>query len=142
MLRNFGKHHNMSPAWKMFILSEYFPPFLPFMALTMGFALMVIPICMWIGEQFGHLTLLQWIAKTGQMTLSHYVIHITLGMVTLSFLSGIKYSSFAQVATPLSATKVLLFAITWFVLSVLFSIFWSKKFNNGPLEMLMRWVSK
>jgi uncharacterized protein len=141
-LRNFGKHHDMSPTWKMFILSEYFPPFLPFMALTMGFALMVIPICMWIGERFGQLTVFQWIAKTGQMTLSHYVLHITLGMVTLSYLSGIPYSRFAQTATTLSATQVLLFAISWFILSVFFSIFWSKKFNNGPLEMLMRWVSK
>jgi uncharacterized membrane protein YeiB len=141
-LRNFGKHSDISPFWKMFILSEYFPPFFPFMALTMAFALMVIPICMLVGEKFGEKTIVIWIAMTGQMTLTHYVMHITLGIITLGLISGIKYTGFAQIKTSLPPSSILLFAIFWFILSVIFSIFWSKKFKNGPLEMVMKKLSK
>jgi uncharacterized protein len=140
-LRYYAKHADMVEFWKKFILFEYFPPYFPFMALTMSFALMVIPICMFLGERFGHLTITKWIAATGRMTLTHYVLHITLGILVLGLISGIKYTGFAQPMTFLKPTQVLLYSIGWYILSIIFTIIWSKYFKNGPLEMLMRKLS-
>ena len=61
-------------------MSEYFPPYLPFVLLTVAFTFMAIPICMVIGDKFSNNKLVLALQKTGQMTLSHYVIHLTIGM--------------------------------------------------------------
>ena len=36
---------------------------------------------------------------------------------------------------------ILIFAITYFLLSCTFSYLWTKKYKNGPFEMLMRRIS-
>jgi uncharacterized membrane protein YeiB len=124
-----------------YILSEYFPPYLPFLLVTAGFALMVISICMYLGEKFKDAKFVQCLAKTGQMTLSHYIIHITVGMLILEELTKKTYTGFAEDETPTLSIYILLYAISFFVLSIIFSWFWSKKFKNGPLETVMRKIS-
>jgi uncharacterized protein len=124
-----------------YILSEYFPPYLPFLLVTAGFALMVIPICMYLGEQFKNAKIIHYLAKTGRMTLSHYVIHITLGMLILEQLTNKTYTGFAEDEVPTQPEYILLYAIVFYIVSITFSWFWSKKFKNGPLETLMRKIS-
>jgi uncharacterized membrane protein YeiB len=124
-----------------YILSEYFPPYLPFMIITAGFALMVISICMGIGEKFGTNKIIASLVKTGQMTLSHYVIHLTLGMIILGLITDKHYTGFLEDELPTSPIYILIFAVSFFIASILFSGFWSKRFKNGPLETLMRKIS-
>lgn len=124
-----------------YILSEYFPPYLPFLLVTAGFALMVIPVCMYLGEKFKEAKIINYLAKTGQMTLSHYIIHIIIGMLILEQLTGKTYTGFLEDETPTEPIYILLYAIAFFVLTVGFSWFWSKKFKNGPFETLMRKIS-
>ncbi len=124
-----------------YVMSEYFPPYFPFMAITAGFALMVISICMFMGEYFQNNKIITWLVKTGQMTLSHYVIHLTLGMILLQFLTGKQYTGFPEDEVPTAPLYILFFAIAFFIVSILFSILWSKRFKNGPLELLMRKIS-
>lgn len=124
-----------------YILSEYFPPYLPFMVITAGFALMVISACMLIGEKFSENKIIQSLVKTGQMTLSHYVIHLTLGMIILAKLTSKQYTGFPEDEIPTPPVYILIFAISFFIAIVLFSVFWSKRFKNGPLETLMRKIS-
>lgn len=77
-------------------MAEYFPPYLPFVLITMAFAFMVIPICMVIGDKFSNNRIILALQKTGQMTLSHYVIHLTLGMVLMAFLTGKHYTGLLE----------------------------------------------
>ena len=124
-----------------YILSEYYPPYLPFMIVTAGFALMVIAIFMFIGEKFTNAKIIKALVKTGQMTLSHYVIHLTLGMMILALLTGKHYTGFLEDEIPTSPIYILVFAGSFFIATVLLSVFWSKWFKNGPLETLMRKIS-
>lgn len=120
---------------------DYFPPYLPFMIITASFALMVITTCIWLGDKFSHNRLLKWFTETGKMTLTHYVVHLTIGMLILQALTGKKYTGLLQMQTPSSPAYILVFSIIFFLLSIIFSVLWSKKFKKGPLETLMRKIS-
>ena len=141
LIRLWAKNPFIDDFTHRYILSEYFPPYFPFLAVTAGFALMVIPICMHVGERFSQNKIIQLLAQTGKMTLSFYVIHITLGMLLLEQITHKKYTGFLEDETPTLPIYILLFAIFFFIMCVCFSWFWSKKFKNGPLETLMRKIS-
>lgn len=130
-----------NPFWSNYIMAEYFPPYLPFVLVTMAFAFMVIPICMIIGDKFSNNKFILALQKTGQMTLSHYVIHLTLGMVLMAFLTGKHYTGFLEDEKPTRPIYILAYSIIFYIFSILFSVLWNKKFKLGPLETLMRKIS-
>ncbi|MDI9309447.1 MAG: DUF418 domain-containing protein [Limnohabitans sp.] len=142
LLRYFAKNDNFPPFLKDYILAEYFPPYLPFILVTIGFALIVIVICIYIGEIFAHNKIIQSLQKTGQMTLTHYVIHLTIGVLIFQFIFNKRFTK-GNIPTgkPVGTIYILAYAIAFFVISVIFSVIWDKKFKNGPLETLMRKVS-
>lgn len=140
-LRLMVRQKFFNPFWSDYIMAEYFPPYLPFVLVTMAFAFMVIPICMLIGDKFANNKLILALQKTGQMTLSHYVIHLTIGMILLAYLTDKHYTGLLEDEKPTASIYILVFAFTFYVFSVLFSLFWSRKFRNGPLETLMRKIS-
>ncbi len=136
-----AKQNTFTDYWNRYITADYFPPFIPFMLVTMAFALMVIPLCMYIGDKFSGNKLINVLQKTGQMTLTHYVIHLTLGMLLLEQLTHKHYTGFLEDEQPTSSSYILIYSLTFFSVSCMFSYFWSKKFSTGPLELVMRKIS-
>jgi uncharacterized membrane protein YeiB len=84
---------------------------------------------------------LLYAAATGQMTLTHYIAHLVLGLIFLSIITGKTLSFDLLKEIPSNPMIILTFAITYFLLSCTFSYFWAKKYKNGPLETLMRKIS-
>jgi uncharacterized protein len=123
------------------LMEDYFPANIPYIMITTGFALTVISICMYLGNTFSNNKLIGLLRRTGQMTLSHYVIHLTIGMIILEKLTHKTYSGYLEDEVPTEPIYIFTYSIIFFALSVLFSYLWSKKFKNGPLEMLMRKIS-
>lgn len=121
-----------------YLTADYIPPFLPFLLSTASFALIFITLCIYLGEKFAESRLLEILAKTGRMTLTHYVSHLTLGMIIFAFVTGKTEFNVMNNVAPISPFFVLIYAIIFFVLSIIFSFLWNKKFNNGPIETLMR----
>ena len=140
-LRYFAAGGMFNDAATAYIMSEYFPPYLPFMAITISFALMVISICIYIGYKFPSNKLLASLSKTGRMTLTHYVMHITMGMVIFAILFDRYYTGYLPGSAPVPPIQILGFATAFFALSVGFSTIWLRYFKNGPLETLMRKIS-
>lgn len=120
---------------------DYFPPYLPFMIITASFALMVITTCIWLSDRFSQNRLLKWFTETGKMTLTHYVVHLTIGMLIFQALTGKKYTGLLQMKIPSSPAYILVFSVIFFLLGTVFSVLWSRKFEKGPLETLMRKIS-
>jgi uncharacterized protein len=139
-LRQLVKNGNYLQYWD-YIMSDYFPAYIPYIMITTGFALMVISICMFIGDKFPSNKFIASLVKTGQMTLSHYVIHLTIGMIIMAKLTNKHYTGFLVTEMPAAPIFILIYAIIFFTLSIIFSHFWRKKFKNGPLETLMRKIS-
>ncbi|MBL7936723.1 MAG: DUF418 domain-containing protein [Bacteroidia bacterium] len=140
-IRLMVKQQLFNAFWSDYIMAEYFPPYLPFVLVTMAFALMTISICMFIGQKFTTNKLVLALQKTGQMTLSHYVIHLTLGMVLMAFLTNKHYTGLLEDEQPTSPIYIFAYSFIFYIFSILFSILWCKKFKNGPLEILMRKIS-
>ncbi|MBC7921461.1 MAG: DUF418 domain-containing protein [Ferruginibacter sp.] len=131
-------HHPLGPEVTFYLTADYLPPFLPFMLGTASFALVLLVICLRIGNRFADHPLLRALSATGQMTLTHYLLHLTLGIVLFGGLTGRAYTGAVTEQPPESPAAILLFAVAFYALSVLLSTVWSRKFRHGPLEMLMR----
>lgn len=121
-----------------YLTADYIPPFLPFILTTAAFGLMVIAGFMYLGNHVGNSKLAQIIAATGKMTLSHYVSHLTIGILLFALIQQIPFVNQQGNVSPIF---ILLFSIAYFLDSMWWSWLWLKKFKNGPLEMLMRKVS-
>ncbi len=124
-----------------YLTADYLPPFLPFMLGTTSFGLILISVFIFLGNKIGHTKMAKVLASTGQMTLTHYISHLLLGLFFLSILAGKSLSFNLIKETPTNPLLILLFAMFYFVLSCAFSNYWLTKFKTGPLEMLMRFFS-
>jgi uncharacterized membrane protein YeiB len=129
------------PGLNFYLTADYLPPFLPFLASGASAAVLLMLVALWLGERFAEQKWVAALVATGQMTLTHYVAHLTLGMVLFDLVSGQTGGFFPKIGGAASPLAVLAFSAAWFAGSVLFSFFWKKRFKNGPLEMLMRWAA-
>lgn len=137
---NIHRHQFYIQSW-LYLMEDYFPANIPFMMITIAWALMVISFCMYIGHTFHTNAALKLLAQTGQMTLSLYIFHMSVGVVLLALLSHKTYTGYPQTDHPLEIAFILAYALLFFAVSVLFVYLWSRKFDKGPLETLMRKIS-
>ena len=114
---------------------------MPFILGTTSFGLIVISIFIFIGNRIGETQIAKILASTGQMTLTHYISHLILGLLLFPKLPGQTLSYDLLKEIPTDPIIILIFAITYFLLSCTFSYLWTKKYKNGPFEMLMRRIS-
>jgi uncharacterized membrane protein YeiB len=126
---------------QLYLTADYLPPFLPFMLGTASFGLILISIFILIGNKVGDTQIAKILASTGQLTLTHYIAHLVLGLIVLSIITGKTLSYDLLKEIPTNPIIILTYAIAYFLLSCTFSYLWTKKYKNGPLEMLMRKIS-
>jgi uncharacterized protein len=108
---------------------------------TASFGCAILVVMTWLGEKMGESKIAHALASTGQMTLSHYIISLTVGMIILSILTGKNYTGNITAQEPTSPLFIFLYSIIYFLASVAFSVWWKSKFKNRPFEILMRKVS-
>ncbi len=127
-----------SDEWHLYLFADYLPPSLSFMISTGSFGCMVIALFMMMGARLRETAWVNALAATGQMTLTHYIQHLTVGLVVLGLMSGNTLSGNIPTTTALPAGAILLFALVYFAGSVWFSHYWKKRWLHGPLESMMR----
>jgi uncharacterized membrane protein YeiB len=108
---------------------------------TASFGLILISIFIFIGNKIGETKIARILSSTGQMTLTHYIAHLVLGLLILSIITGKTLSYDLLKEIPTNPIIILTFTIIYFLFSCSFSYLWTKKYKNGPLEMLMRKIS-
>jgi uncharacterized membrane protein YeiB len=96
---------------------------------------------MFIAETFPERKIINSLVETGQMTLSFYILHVTVGMVIFAKIFNKFFTGYLTQQTPVKPIYILAFAIMFYIICVSFSVFWTKKYKNGPLETLMRKIS-
>lgn len=124
-----------------YLTADYLPPFIPFMLSNASFGLILIGIFTLIGNSIGDVKIVKILVSTGQMTLTHYVAHLVLGLFLLATITGKTLSYDLLKQTPTNPIVILAFAIIYFLFSCAFSYYWARKYKNGPLEMFMRKIS-
>ena len=141
LIQSFATSLTQNNDLLFYLTADYLPPFVPFMLGTASFGLILISIFIFIGNKVGETKIAKILASTGQMTLTHYIAHIVLGLLILSIITGKTLSYDLLKAIPTNPIIILTFAMTYFLFSCTFSYLWTKKYKNGPLEMLMRKIS-
>jgi uncharacterized protein len=126
---------------RFYLNADYLPPFLPFMFSTIGFGLMLIATFMFVSKFVANYKFANDLAKTGQMTLTHYISHLTIGMIVFFFITNKPLEMKMNDSEAVPPSLIFVYALGYFILSYFFSKQWSKKFKNGPFETLMRKIS-
>ncbi|MBK3494723.1 DUF418 domain-containing protein [Viridibacillus sp. YIM B01967] len=98
-----------------------------------GSALIILIATLYITERYTKSKLVTSIIASGQMTLTHYIAHILIGV---SFLEWI-----CQAEHP-SLFVIYGYCILFYILCIVFSTLWKQKFSRGPVEWLMRNLTK
>ncbi|KQX68040.1 DUF418 domain-containing protein [Paenibacillus sp. Root444D2] len=92
-------------------------------------AILVILICIYLAESKYARGIVQALIDTGQMTLTHYVMHVVVGLGILEIFGILENGSL---------TFSMLYAVAYFVAALVFSLIWRRTFKHGPLELVMR----
>lgn len=109
------------------------PPMPLFVMAGLGAASLVIGLCLHVGSHPGLSALLAPLRRTGRMTLTLYIAHILVGMGTLETLGLLHAPGRGQ-----GFGAVFLACLVFCALAVAFAALWSRRFDRGPAEMLMR----
>lgn len=110
-------------------------PILPnilYVASATGSAIAILIICLYIAEKYENNWFVTSIIQTGQLTLTHYVSHVFIGIGALIVLNRMEHQTLLF---------VLLFATAFFIFSILFSVLWRRNFSRGPIEWIMRKIT-
>ncbi|MEY9979454.1 DUF418 domain-containing protein [Lysinibacillus sp. RC79] len=105
------------------------PPNILYMLSNSASAIIVIVASIYIVEKFAGHWLIKSFIQTGQLTLTHYVSHVFIGVGILALLNRLENQTLAF---------SLLFTILFFVASIFFSVLWRNRFKRGPIEWVMR----
>ncbi|MCU0431955.1 MAG: DUF418 domain-containing protein [Bacteroidia bacterium] len=141
LIQSFAPSLTQDKELIFYLTADYLPPFLPFMLGTASFGLILICVFMFIGNKIGDTKIARILASTGQMTLTHYIAHLVLGLFTLSLITGRTLSYELMNELPTSPIVIFGFSVSYFIASCTFSYLWAKKYKSGPIEMLMRKIS-
>ncbi|WP_339275943.1 DUF418 domain-containing protein [Paenibacillus sp. FSL W8-0426] len=109
--------------------SKPMPPNLIYVFAAAAWALTVLALCIQLAEQWKDRKSLQVLASTGQLSLTHYVAHVVIGLAPFQLLGILENGS-----VILSTIHACLF----YAAAVAFSVYWNKRHSRGPLELLMR----
>ncbi|WP_215142738.1 DUF418 domain-containing protein [Exiguobacterium qingdaonense] len=114
-----------------FFSTKPMPPNVLYMLASSSTALVVILLCIYLSDIFRNHIMTIALISTGQLALTHYVGHF----IVLVFLDMF----------GLLNNQTLLFATTssllFFVTAMIFSYFWRKVYERGPIELMMRKIS-
>ncbi|MBC7985109.1 MAG: DUF1624 domain-containing protein [Sphingomonadaceae bacterium] len=112
--------------------TEPYPPMPLFVAAGLGWALAAIALCLAIGERFAGRAWLAPLVHAGQLALTIYIVHGTLGVWALAWLGlgGARGLGF-----------VLAYSALFYAAAVLLATLWRRRFARGPVEMAMRWLT-
>lgn len=119
----------LDPAgeWVSLCFTKPMPPAPLYVFAVTGFAIFFICAIISLIKSVEHWMGVRLLAKTGQLSLSLYILHVMIGMAVIDGL-GLMEGQSIEVAVGA--------ALIYCVFAVIFSYFWLKFFRRGPFEIL------
>lgn len=119
----------------LFLDNDPVPP-LPLFILNAGSAAMILVIfCLYLSEKFEKAAIMRDMIYTGQLWLTVYVGHIIVG-IGLPALFDINLRKIETIEF------IWIYSLGYFFLSLIFSAIWRRRFKKGPLEGIMRTITR
>lgn len=116
------------PGVAILFSADSIPPTPSYLVAAASTAILTIVLCFSILERLAA-PLRRALVSTGRMALTHYIAHVVIGLGILEGVGALEGRSLTYAVRA---------ALLMFAGSVLFSVWWSKRFRRGPLEALMR----
>ncbi len=109
--------------------TEIIPPMPQYLLAAGSLAAMIIIFCLYVSERLTDTKLIRYLSDTGQMALSLYILHVIFGMGLMEATGtlhdqSIEFSLFCSLA--------------YCAFSLIFSVFWMKHVEQGPMEWIFR----
>lgn len=111
------------------LTTSIIPPLPQYMFSAASSAVLVLLVSLKLASVFPTNQLIEWLSKTGQLTLTLYVAHVIVGMGILEA-TGLLINQTIDVS--------IFAALVFCIISVIFSVFWLKYFKYGPLEWIFK----
>jgi uncharacterized protein len=96
---------------------------------ALGTALLAFPAVYWIAERYREATVIDWLRRAGQMSLSIYIAHALVFCLLVDWL---------DVVSPGGLGTSLLFALTYWLISTAAAVAYHQRFGRGPAEYVYR----
>lgn len=112
--------------------TDAYPPMPLYVLAGTGWALAISMLALGIGARWGTRSWLKPLIHAGQLALTIYVMHGTIGAWA---------PAWAGYSPPQSLTWVLVYCVVFYAAAVLFATLWRRLFARGPLETVMRWMT-
>lgn len=134
LIAYFGKAQ--FPQWTDFFSLQPMPTLPLYVIAAASSASAIIGLCCWFSQRaqswaFAN-SALAWLTPVGRMSLTLYVAHILIGMGILESLGWLQERTLHE---------VLLATCIYFLSAIVLCQLWSRRWKQGPLEMLMRRIS-
>ncbi len=94
-----------------------------------GAACFIVGLCLILSDRLGKIGVLSVVAPAGRQTLTLYIAHILVGMVTLDLLGMLGGQTVGQAFVA---------ALVFCAFSTIYALIWARWFPRGPVEALMR----
>jgi len=111
------------------------PPLPIYMISGSSIAIFIISLSILIAKKYKKNFIIIALTKTGQLALTFYVAHVIIGMGIVEFINPEKMGKY-----PIEFS--IIYALIFCVFCVLFAVIWTKFKNTGPLEWVMRKITK
>ena len=112
--------------------TDPYPPMPLFVMAGTGWAMIVAMLCLGIGERWGDRAWLTPLVHTGQLALSVYIFHGTIGAWAPGWVGY---------PPPQSLAWVLGYCVVFYAATMLIATLWRRLFARGPIETVMRWLT-
>ena len=83
----------------------------------------------WLADRYRDATVIDWLRRAGQMSLSIYIAHALVFCLLVDWL---------DVVSPGSLGTSLLFALAYWLISTMAAVAYHKRFGRGPAEYVYR----
>ena len=126
-----GPRETVEAAADMFG-SDPYPPMPLFVTVGIGWALVVSSLCLGIAGRWGERAWLMPLIHAGQLALSVYIFHGTVGIWAPGWFGY---------EPPQSLSWVLGYCVVFYAVTILLATLWRRAFSRGPVEIAMRWLT-
>ena len=112
--------------------TEPYPPMPLFVVVGTGWAMAAVSLCLAAGERWGSRRWMLPFAHAGQLALTVYILHGTIGVWAIAWLG---------MEPRHSLEWVLGYCVIFYVAIVLLATIWRRFLARGPVETVMRWLT-
>jgi len=111
------------------------PPLPVYMFGGIAIAISIISACILIAKRYPKNKIISALNKTGQLALTFYVAHVVIGMGIIDTINSSKMGNY-------SIEFSVIYALVFSLFCIAFAVIWLKYKKSGPLEWIIRKVTK